>query len=81
MILGKENYQQMFVRLRLPCEYYNPVLLEVINMQIPPMISTHYPAIKGWDTQNYQVGRIYLELTPNSHNLVTRKSVAARGEN
>ena len=47
--------------------------------------SLWYPHIiqqsRDENTQNYQVGRIYLELTPNSHNLVTRKSVAARGEN
>ena len=45
--IRKKNQEQVFVGLWLPCEYYNLELSEVINMQILPLISTHYPAIKG----------------------------------
>ena len=47
--IRKKNQEQVFVGLWLPCEYYNLELPEVINMQILPLISTHYPAIKGWE--------------------------------
>ena len=43
-------------------------------------MSKHYPAKRLWEHSNLS-DRSYLDLTPNSHNLFTKKCAAVTGEN